>query len=141
MIDSACPYYDIQMKVVENVLSQLGASDIPVIEVYNKIDLSGESHKNRSRAVSISAKNAYGIDELLNKIESELNQSQIRISVIIPYDKFDAMNTIREIGTILTEQYEEDGNHVSAMLESDKLYRLQSALGIEIVRPKAEWED
>ena len=141
VIDSACPYYDIQMKVVENVLSQLGASDIPVIEVYNKIDLSGESHKNRSRAVSISAKNAYGIDELLNKIESELNQSQIRISVIIPYDKFDAMNTIREIGTILTEQYEEDGNHVSAMLESDKLYRLQSALGIEIVRPKAEWED
>ena len=141
VIDSACPYYDIQMKVVENVLSQLGASDIPVIEVYNKIDLSGESHKNRSRAVSISAKNTYGIDELLNKIESELNQSQIRISVIIPYDKFDAMNTIREIGTILTEQYEEDGNHVSAMLESDKLYRLQSALGIEIVRPKAEWED
>lgn len=141
VIDSACSYYDIQMKVVENVLSQLGASDIPVIEVYNKIDLSGESHKNRSRAVSISAKNAYGIDELLNKIESELNQSQIRISVIIPYDKFDAMNTIREIGTILTEQYEEDGNHVSAMLESDKLYRLQSALGIEIVRPKAEWED
>lgn len=141
VIDSACPYYDIQMKVVENVLSQLGASDIPVIEVYNKIDLSGESHKNRSRAVSISAKNTYGIDELLNKIESELNQSQIRISVIIPYDKFDAMNTIREIGTILTEQYEEDGNHVSAMLESDKLYRLQSALGIEIVRPKVEWED
>jgi GTP-binding protein HflX len=141
VIDSACPYYDIQMKVVENVLSQLGASDIPVIEVYNKIDLSGESHKNRSRAVSISAKNAYGIDELLNKIESELNQSQIRISVIIPYDKFDAMNTIREIGTILTEQYEENGNHVSAMIESDKLYRLQSALGIEIVRPKAEWED
>ena len=141
VIDSACPYYDIQMKVVENVLSQLGASDIPVIEVYNKIDLSGESHKNRSRAVSISAENAYGIDELLNKIESELNQSQIRISVIIPYDKFDAMNTIREIGTILTEQYEEDGNHVSAMLESDKLYRLQSALGIEIVRPKVEWED
>ena len=141
VIDSACPYYDIQMKVVENVLSQLGASDIPVIEVYNKIDLSGESHKNRSRAVSISAKNTYGIDELLNKIESELNQSQIRISVIIPYDKFDAMNTIREIGTILIEQYEEDGNHVSAMLESDKLYRLQSALGIEIVRPKAEWED
>ena len=141
VIDSACPYYDIQMKVVENVLSQLGASDIPVIEVYNKIDLSGKSHKNRSRAVSISAKNTYGIDELLNKIESELNQSQIRISVIIPYDKFDAMNTIREIGTILTEQYEEDGNHVSAMLESDKLYRLQSALGIEIVRPKVEWED
>ena len=141
VIDSACPYYDIQMKVVENVLSQLGASDIPVIEVYNKIDLSGETHKNRSRAVSISAKNTYGIDELLNKIESELNQSQIRISVIIPYDKFDAMNTIREIGTILTEQYEEDGNHVSAMLESDKLYRLQSALGIEIVRPKVEWED
>lgn len=141
VIDSACPYYDIQMKVVENVLSQLGASDIPVIEVYNKIDLSGESHKNRSRAVSISAKNSYGINELLNKMESELNQSQIRISVIIPYDKFDAMNTIREIGTILSEQYEENGNHVSAMIESDKLYRLQSALGIEIARPKAEWED
>ena len=141
VIDSACSYYDIQMKVVENVLSQLGAGDTPVIEVYNKVDLPNAAPRKRDHSVSISAQTGEGIAALLNRIESSLNCSQIKISLVVPYDKFDVMNIIREIGNILDEQYEEDGNHIIAMVESEKIYRLQTALGIDVARPKADWED
>ena len=44
-------------------------------------------------------------------------------------------------GTILSESYENDGTHLVAMLEADKLYQLQKALGIPFEKPKADWEN
>ena len=38
VIDSACPHYEVQMQVVEQVLSSLGAGNTPRLEVYNKTD-------------------------------------------------------------------------------------------------------
>ena len=140
VVDSACPHYDIQMRVVEQVLTELGAGDTPLIEVYNKADREDAAPRKRDGAVTISAKTGLGIETLLDKVETALNRTQTRVELVIPYDKFDAMNTVREIGTILSESYEADGNHVTAMLEADKLYKLQKALGIEVQRPKADWE-
>ncbi len=140
VVDSACPHYDIQMRVVEQVLTELGAGDTPLIEVYNKADREDAAPRKRDGAVTISAKTGLGIETLLDKVETALNRTQTRVELVIPYDKFDAMNTVREIGTILSERYEADGNHVTAMLEADKLYKLQKALGIEVQRPKADWE-
>lgn len=140
VVDSACPHYNIQMRVVEQVLTELGAGDTPLIEVYNKADREDAAPRKRDGAVTISAKTGLGIETLLDKVETALNRTQTRVELVIPYDKFDAMNTVREIGTILSESYEADGNHVTAMLEADKLYKLQKALGIEVQRPKADWE-
>ena len=140
VVDSACPHYDIQMRVVEQVLTELGAGDTPLIEVYNKADREDAAPRKRDGAVTISAKTGLGFETLLDKVETALNRTQTRVELVIPYDKFDAMNTVREIGTILSESYEADGNHVTAMLEADKLYKLQKALDIEVQRPKADWE-
>ncbi|MBQ5986335.1 MAG: GTPase HflX [Clostridia bacterium] len=140
VVDSACPHYDIQMRVVEQVLTELGAGNTPLIEVYNKADREDAAPRKRDGTVTISAKTGLGIETLLDKVETALNRTQTRVELVIPYDKFDAMNTVREIGTILSESYEADGNHVTAMLEADKLYKLQKALGIEVQRPKADWE-
>ncbi len=41
VIDSSCPYYEVQMQVVGEVLTSLGAGDTPRIDVYNKVDKEG----------------------------------------------------------------------------------------------------
>ena len=69
-----------------------------------------------------------GIDRLLETIETELNRSQQRVELVIPYDKYNAIRVLHEIGTILSESHEADGTHVTAMLEQSKLYRLKNAL-------------
>ncbi|MBR0426557.1 MAG: GTPase HflX [Clostridia bacterium] len=141
VVDAACPHYDVQMRVVEQVLSQLGAGDTPLLEVYNKTDREDAAPRNKDGTYRISAKTGAGLDALLTAIETGLSRTQTRVELVIPYEKYDAMNTVRAIGTILSESYENDGTHLVAMLEADKLYQLQKALGIPFEKPKADWEN
>ena len=128
VVDASCPYYDVQMRVTEQVLESLGAADTPCIEVYNKCDLETAVPRTRERAVAISAQTGMGIDALLERIETELNRTQQRVELVIPYDKYNAIRILHEIGNVLSESHEADGTHIVAMLESSKLYRLKNAL-------------
>lgn len=128
IVDASCPYYDVQMRVTEQVLGSLGAADTPVIEVYNKCDLLTAIPRERERAAAISAKTGKGIDTLLEKIETELNRTQRRVEVVIPYDRYNAIRVLHEIGTVLSETHEADGTHITAMIEENKLYRLKNVL-------------
>lgn len=128
VVDASCPYYDVQMRVTEQVLESLGAADTPCIEVYNKCDLETAVPRTRERAVAISAQTGAGIDALLERIKTELNRTQQRVELVIPYDKYNAIRILHEIGNVLSESHEADGTHIVAMLESSKLYRLKNAL-------------
>lgn len=141
VIDVSCPYYDIQFRVVKQVLETLGVFNTPEIEVYNKSDISALYSVDKDNAVSISAKDGTNLDILLSKIESELNRSQIRIELIVPYDRYDSISVIRDNGTILSESHEQDGTHIIAMLESDKLYKVKNALGASIDHKQNGWEE
>lgn len=141
VIDLSCPYYEIQSRIVKQVLESLGASGTPVIEVYNKSDLIVEHPHARNGSVLISAKDGMNLDTLLSRIEEELNRSQVRIELTVPYDRYDAVSVIRENGTILSETHEQDGSHIIAMLESDRLYKVRNALGLPSEHRQDNWED
>ncbi len=128
IVDASCPYYDVQMRVTEQVLGSLGAADTPCIEVYNKCDLESAIPRSRERAVAISARTGMGVDTLLERIETELNRTQRRVELVIPYEKYNAIRVLHEIGTVLSETHEADGTHIVAMLEESKLYRLKNML-------------
>ena len=128
VVDASCPYYEVQMRVTGQVLESLGAGNTPCIEVYNKCDLPDAIPGKRENAVSISARTGRGLDALLARIERELNRSQERVELVIPYDRYDAVRVLHEIGTVLSESHEADGTHVVAMIESSKAYRLRNAI-------------
>ncbi|MEG2216466.1 MAG: GTPase HflX [Clostridia bacterium] len=128
VIDCSSSYFDVQMRVVEDVLGSLAALETPRIEVFNKADQAQGDPPPRSNAVCISAKTGTGLDELKRKIETMLNQSQIRVELIVPYDRYDAMQMIRTTGTILSEEHGEDGTHVTVLLNENELWRIKNAL-------------
>ena len=128
IVDAACPYYDVQMRVTQQVLESLGAGNTPCIEVYNKCDLPEAIPSKREKAVAISAKTGTGVTVLLERIESELNRTQQRVDLVIPYDRYEAIRVLHEIGIVLSESHEADGTHITAMLEESKLYRLKNVL-------------
>ena len=128
VVDANCPYYDVQMRVTEQVLENLGAGNTTCIEVFNKCDLPDAIPGKRDCTVAISAKTGMGIDRLLERIEAELNRTQQKVELVIPYDRYEAIRVLHEIGTVLSESHEADGTHISAMLEESKLYRLKNAL-------------
>lgn len=130
VIDSACPHYEVQMKVVEEVLSSLGAGNTPRIDVYNKTDLPESKPAHRGNYVHISAREGEGLEKLLTMAETALNHSQKEVSLVIPYDKYEAMETLRKTGVLLSESHEADGAHVTARLNEDQLWKIKKALGL-----------
>ncbi len=126
VVDASCDYYDVQMRIVEGVLGSLGALDTPRIEVFNKADR--EDAKPRPGGIVISAATGDGIGELQHEIEEALGKAQVKIDLVVPYDRYDAMRLVRQIGTVLSETHEQDGTHVTVLLDGKELWRVRKAL-------------
>ncbi|MDN5277611.1 MAG: GTPase [Clostridiales bacterium] len=73
VIDITSRDVDEKIQVVEKVLSDLNAIDIPRLDVFNKIDLiDTQPVANNKRTIFVSAKNGIGLDALKEAIEREL---------------------------------------------------------------------
>ena len=127
VVDRSSSYYEGQMAVVEEVLSSLGAGDVPRINVYNKRDLIDEHIP--ADGIFISAARGEGIDLLLSEMERQLNSTRAEIELIVPYDKYEAMTIIRSEGRILFEEHDGEGAHVRAQLEESTMWKLKKILG------------
>lgn len=129
VIDSACPHYEVQMQVVEQVLSSLGAGNTPRLEVYNKTDKEQANPAHRGNYVHISAKTGENLLLLLERIEETLAAGRREVELCIPYDRYEAMQVLRGTGHILAERHEAEGTYVTASLEEEELWRVKRALG------------
>ncbi len=118
-----------QVDTVEDVLKQLGASDIPVVMALNKIDaLSPEELKQRLAyfpdGVPISALKGWGLEELLSRVEEALQSRLIPVQVLVPYDKANLVALFHRTGIVEDERYVRKGTwivgrvppHVAAQL-------------------------
>lgn len=80
VIDSSHPEMDRQVQDVYKVLQDLGANQKPIISVYNKVDklrpgeVPGKVLQKQDKAVAISALHSYGIEDLLQAIQQELQR-------------------------------------------------------------------
>ena len=89
VIDVSNPEWQQQAAVVENLIRELGAGEIPRIDVFNKSDRlpAGEIMPHGEDICSISAKTGEGVDKLLEMIASRLDAGSRRCVLHIPYDK------------------------------------------------------
>ena len=89
VIDVSNPEWQQQAAVVENLIRELGAGELPRIDVFNKSDRlpAGEIMPHGEDICSISAKTGEGVDKLLEMIASRLDAGSRRCVLRIPYDK------------------------------------------------------
>ena len=74
VIDASDPHHEDRMRQVQEVLDQIGASDVPTLKVYNKIDRAVEPEELRAsdRAkLSVSARTGAGIESLLHAVRAQ----------------------------------------------------------------------
>lgn len=109
--------------VVEDVLSQIGASNQKRIEVVNKCDLL-EISLNIPDAIMVSAKTGDGIDELLYAVQKHIIGSQKKYDIFIPYSEYDIISSVREAGTVISETHKDSGTVLTVRLSSRQLNRL-----------------
>ena len=88
VIDASNPEWPQQAQIVESLIRELKADQIPCIRVYNKSDLAFSSQRPKEeRAVSISAKTGEGIPALLAEIDRLLDKGTKRVMIHLPYDR------------------------------------------------------
>ena len=86
VIDAATPERERHMAAVRRVLDEVGAADVPVIDVYNKADATtGDERRRISErnpgAAIISAATGEGVDELVQMVASRLALDTRRITI------------------------------------------------------------
>jgi GTP-binding protein HflX len=101
VIDAGSPERERQMAAVKRVLDEVGAIDVPAIDVYNKIDTITPDEQRRLRdgdpsSALISARTGAGVDELLQMVASRLALDTRRITITFDSGKdFDRQQIAR----------------------------------------------
>lgn len=115
--DVSNPEYENHMKVVENVLSDIGAKGKPVITLYNKADLAPDVI-TKEKGVFISAKTKSGTDEFLKVLSDTAPGKKQKITVLIPYSMGDVVSNLHTNQKVLSEEYTENGTLLTLLADS-----------------------
>ena len=121
VVDASNSHADIQILAVYETLRGLGVTDKPVITAFNKIDkLEGSpvlKDLTADYTLNISAKHEIGFDDLSDILANVINQTRNYVEKIIPYTDAGLLNIIHKSGTLLEEEYREDGIYIRAYVD------------------------
>jgi len=113
--DATDPEAPSHIEVTKSVIEELGASDKPVIYVYNKSDLLEEVPQSEG-AVFVSGVCGIGLDALLEKIEETVHQSKKRLTLVIPYSEQAKLSLLYNSSAVEQVEYLDGGIKVTAVL-------------------------
>jgi GTP-binding protein HflX len=123
VIDAAASDRERRMSAVRQVLDEVGATDVPLVEVYNKTDQLGADERVRLQerdpaAVCISALKGDGVDELVETIASRLALDVRRITATFdPADPADRERIARLYRHARVLVHEARDGHVSIVAD------------------------
>lgn len=113
------------MAVTESILESLGASDKPILYVFNKIDKCPAEKQydlrfytgGRGRVVTVSVKEKIGYDELISQLEALCRYGKTREYFMFPYTDQKSLNTLYNMAEIISTEYTDEGTLVYAWVD------------------------
>jgi GTP-binding protein HflX len=121
VLDASDPDVHLYYKTTMDVLHDLGADDIPMILVFNKVDNIDSSDvlefllKRYPGSIPVSAKKGQGLDELAKRIDEALTANQYVFH--FPLSRSDLPALLHRKATVLSEKYEDDYIEVEARVD------------------------
>ncbi len=141
VIDVSHPQWEEQRAVVEEVVAEIGAGELPVVYVLNKIDqldpAAGDMFVRQFegeglRAVAVSAVAPGGLEPLRAALAEALQRVRRVVELRIPVGDGRTLATVRRLGEMLSEEYDGDVAVVRAILEPRAIGQLQRTTGIDL---------
>jgi len=126
VIDSSSPEMENQIRVVETVLGDIGASGKPEIRVYNKCDKAGIPAIVRDgNNVYISAKTGENLDKLVEALADAAPGAKRRVRAVIPYSEGQLVSELHEKQKVISEEYGADGTEMELLVDERMYERLR----------------
>lgn len=133
VVDGSHPDPAAQMSAVRAVLSEVDATDVEELVVFNKVDLVDHEDRLALRGLEpgsllVSARTGEGIEELLEVIAAKLPKPDVKVCALIPYDRGALVSKVHLNGRVLNLDYREDGTYLEAYVKPDLAAELQPYL-------------
>ena len=139
VIDVSNPEWREQAHIVDELIRELGAEQIPCIRVYNKCDVAFTAQQEREAdAVYISAKTGEGIPALLSAVDKKLDKGTKRVVIHLPYDKTGLLDGLYREAKVESVEYGETMD-VTAVCTPRVMGQLKDYIE-GWVEPKEDWE-
>lgn len=120
VIDASDPNREDHMAVVERLAQELAPQGVPVIEVYNKADLTQpEDIPVGENKIAISAATGTNLSGLLELIEQNLDTGVARVNLMLPYSAAGELDRLHREAKVFSSEYENDGIRVDAALNRE----------------------
>ena len=117
VVDASRPDPDVDVSAVDEVLGEIGATEVPRVLALNKLDLIDEGERRRLTqrfpdATAISAVTGEGIDDLLACVAKAVEGRAVEIEALIPYSEGTLIARLHDAGRVVSSEHEEDGVRV-----------------------------
>ena len=121
VVDCSNENLEAQIEAVVAVLKELEADGKPVLYVFNKADQLANPHIREQLlhgrdGVFISAMTGENLDGLQRRIEGFFQESQVRMTLLIPYDEGAAVTKLHKLNAVVETAYDETGTKVEVRL-------------------------
>ncbi len=118
VVDASSDEQQMHIDSVLETLGQIHAERIPRILVFNKTDLLTPDEREVLKGrypdgVFVSAAQATGLDELIQRITLAAGAAEETVRVVIPYSKGDLISASHRRCAVLSERFEADGVHMT----------------------------
>ncbi len=131
VVDGSGPDPQGQIDAVRDVLTEIGAHEIPQLIVFNKADLADDIEtlvRQHPGSVAVSALTGDRIDELLVAVGDQLRAATEVYELFVPWARGDLLAATHREGQVLSETSEEKGMRVTARLEAASVQRLSDVV-------------
>ncbi|EKD41304.1 MAG: hypothetical protein ACD_73C00772G0001, partial [uncultured bacterium] len=121
------------IKIVNNVLEEIGLDEIPQLIVLNKMDLHSDAEMIylERNEVSVSALVGTGIDKLLDRIDDELSHELNHVNFFVPYESQANISLLYEHGRVIHKNDTEEGVSGEAYLSDKWLQKLKAYVSLK----------
>jgi GTP-binding protein HflX len=130
VIDISNPVFDVHIKIVNNILQELDAHQIPMILLFNKVDkihsegLLKQTRAKYPNAVFISARKKIRLEKIYENIFALIKNQYIIKEIDLNYSNATVMKKIEEIAYIMDRIYNEQKITLKLLVSKENEHRL-----------------
>ncbi len=110
VVDSHHPDFQVHMEVVDKILRELKAEEIPLLVVFNKADMlvEGSYLPRADESILISAMRENDLEQLLTRIESFALHSFNEMKLRVPVERGDILSLLHRDGVEMEQEFNEE---------------------------------
>src|ERR1700689_1024541 len=130
VVDGPAPAPPAQLSAVREVLNEIGAGNVPELDVINKIDdadpVALKALQLREReSVLVSARTGEGVPELQQAVEDRLPERDQLIRASVPYSRGDLVARAHAAGEVAREEHGPEGTLLEARVPPELAFELE----------------